>query len=70
MNDKPDRIVRLKTVLNRTWLSRTTMYRKIQDGTFPRQIPISVNGAGWRESEINLWIANPPAYRAGENAAG
>ncbi len=70
MIDKRDRIVRLKTVLDRTGLSRSTVYRKIRDGTFPRPIPISINGAGWRESEINRWIANPPAYRAEKNAMG
>lgn len=69
MFDKADRIVRLKTVLDRTGLSRSTIYRKINEGTFPRQIPISINGAGWRESEINRWIANPPAYRADESGA-
>ena len=31
----PDRIVRLKTVLARTGLSRSTIYRKIAEGTFP-----------------------------------
>ena len=39
---EPDRIVRLKTVLARTGLSRST-YRKIAEGTFPTQIKISVN---------------------------
>ena len=34
-----ERIIRLKTVLARTGLSRSTLYRKIADGTFPRQIP-------------------------------
>ena len=29
----PDRIVRLKTVLARTGLSRSTIYRKIAEGT-------------------------------------
>lgn len=43
-----DRIVRLNTVLDRTGLSRSTIYRKIADGTFPAQIRISVNGAGWK----------------------
>lgn len=68
MIEKADRIVRLKTVLDRTGLSRSTVYRKINEGTFPRQIPISIHGAGWRESEINRWIANPPAYRSNDNA--
>ncbi len=58
-----DRIVRLKTVLARTGLSRSTLYRKIGEGTFPRQVSISVHGAGWHESAINRWIADPANYR-------
>ena len=59
---EPDRIIRLKTVLDRTGLSRSTIYRKIAEGTFPAQIKISVNGAGWRESDVNRWIADPDAW--------
>ncbi len=59
----PDRIIRLKTVLARTGLSRSTLYRKIADGTFPRQVPISVHGAGWHESAVNRWVANAAAWR-------
>ena len=61
-----DRIIRLKTVLSRTSLSRSTIYRKVAEGTFPPQIRISVNGAGWRESDIDRWIANPAAWRPKE----
>ncbi|WP_375392039.1 helix-turn-helix transcriptional regulator [uncultured Sphingomonas sp.] len=58
-----ERIIRLRTVLDRTGLSRTTLYRKIGEGTFPRQVPISTNGAGWYESAVNRWIADPEGYR-------
>lgn len=57
-----DRILRLPTVLSRTGLSRSTLYRKIAEGTFPRQIQISIHGAGWHESEINIWIDDPVHY--------
>jgi prophage regulatory protein len=60
---EPDRILRLRAVLARTGLSRSTVYRKIREGTFPRQVQISVHGAGWRESAITRWIADPVAYR-------
>ena len=60
----PDRIVRMKTVLARAGLSRSTIYRKIAEGTFPAQVRISVNGAGWRESDIDRWIADPAGWRA------
>lgn len=59
MPNRPDRILRLPAVLERTGLSRSTLYRKIQEGTFPRQIPISTRCAGWRESAINRWLDNP-----------
>ena len=58
-----DRIVRLKTVLARTGLSRSTIYRKIAEGTFPAQLKISTNGSGWHESDINRWIADPVSWR-------
>jgi prophage regulatory protein len=63
-----ERIIRLKTVLARTGLSRTTLYRKMGEGTFPRQVRISVHGAGWHESAVNSWIANPTIWR--EESAG
>ncbi|BCG83137.1 helix-turn-helix transcriptional regulator [Mesorhizobium sp. 113-3-3] len=60
---EPDRIIRSRTVLARTGLSRSTMYRKIAEGTFPAQIKISINGAGWRESDINRWVEDPVSWR-------
>lgn len=59
----PDRIIRIRTVLQRTGLSRSTLYRKMSDGTFPRQVRISEHGSGWRESAINCWIDDPVAWR-------
>ncbi len=63
MSNATDRIIRLRTVLERTGLSRSTVYRKIAEGTFPSQVRISVHGAGWRESAINRWIEDPVGYR-------
>jgi prophage regulatory protein len=54
----------MRTVLARAGLSRSTIYRKIAEGTFPAQVRISVNGAGWRESDIDRWIADPADWRA------
>ncbi len=57
--ETPERILRISTVLDRTGLSRATLYRKINDGTFPRQIKLSTRCAGWHESAINAWLRNP-----------
>lgn len=59
----PDRIIRLQTVLGRTGLSRSTLYRKVAEGTFPAQVRISIHGVGWHESAIDRWVANPMRYR-------
>jgi prophage regulatory protein len=59
MTDNNDRILRIKAVLDRTGLSRSTLYRKIQKGTFPRQVQISTRCAGWRESAVKAWMRNP-----------
>lgn len=63
MDMKPlDRFLRLNTVLERTGLSRATLYRKIQSGTFPRQVRIAERCCGWRESAITEWMNSPISY--------
>jgi len=62
-DDDRSRILRLCSVLERTGLTRSTLYRKIERGSFPRQVKISERCVGWRESEINDWLRNPIFYR-------
>lgn len=64
----PERIIRLKVVLDRTGLSRSTLYRKMAEGSFPRQLKISVRSSGWRESEVERWIADPASFGAASNS--
>lgn len=65
-NGNTDRILRLRAVLDRTGLSRSTLYRKIQEGTFPKQIRIGIRCAGWRESAVAEWLRNPMFYSSAE----
>jgi len=67
--DHPDRILRIKTVLERTGLSRSTMYRKMQKGTFPKNVQISERCAGWRESAVSAWLHNPMFYQVDDHLA-
>ena len=60
--DTADRFLRIGTVLQLTGLSRSTLYRKVQQGTFPRQIKLSERCAGWRQSSIEAWMRNPIYY--------
>lgn len=58
----PDRIIRIKVVLERTGLTRSTLYRKIQHGNFPKQVQIAARCTGWRESAVAEWMRNPMFY--------
>jgi prophage regulatory protein len=58
-----DRIVRIRSILDRAGLNRSTVYRKIQEGTFPQSVKLGEHARGWRESELNRWIADPTSHR-------
>lgn len=57
-----DRILRIKRVLQVTGLTRSTLYRKVQRGEFPKQIKLSERCAGWRQSAVDAWMRNPMFY--------
>lgn len=62
VTDAPDRILRLKAVLERTGLTRSTLYRKIQCGTAPKPLRLSTSCGGWRQSAVGEWMRNPMFY--------
>jgi len=51
-----ERILRLPEVKDRTGLSRSTIYLRIKQGSFPTQIKLDGRAAGWIEEEVNGWI--------------
>lgn len=61
---QPDRFLRIADVLRLTSLSRATLYRKIQDGSFPAQVRLSQRCCGWRESAVRHWCRNPMLWSA------
>lgn len=69
MTDTSDRILRLKSVLDRTGLTRSTLYRKMESGSFPRQLKLSARCAGWRESAVAEWMRNPMFYSVDDQPA-
>jgi prophage regulatory protein len=56
MTEQSERFLRIRTVLDKTGLSRSTLYRKIDNGTFPRQFKISDRCCAWRQSAVDAWI--------------
>lgn len=49
-------ILKINEVSKKCSLSRATIYKKIKEGGFPKQIKLSERSSGWLESEVNDWI--------------
>jgi prophage regulatory protein len=60
-------ILRLPAVKTRTGLSRSTIYLRVSQGTFPRPVSLGGRAVGWVEEEIQSWLAERIAAR--RNAA-
>ncbi|HBH7893877.1 TPA: AlpA family phage regulatory protein [Vibrio vulnificus] len=50
------RLIRLKEVLDKTGLSKATLYRLIAAGEFPASIQISSRAVGWEESQVDEFL--------------
>ncbi len=50
------KILRLKSVLTKTGLTRATLYRLIKHDQFPKQIKISMRCVGWPDDLVQQWI--------------
>lgn len=61
-------ILRRKEVEARTKLSRSTIYARIKNGTFPAPVPLGPKSVGWIESEIDSFLADCMAMRDGKAA--
>ena len=57
MDTKTSRIVRLLEVQRKTGLGRSSVYKYMGEGSFPKSITLGPRAIGWLESDIDRWIA-------------
>ncbi|HGN2666766.1 MULTISPECIES: AlpA family transcriptional regulator [Pseudomonas] len=50
------RIMRLQEVMATTGLARSTIYKFISEGTFPKTVPLGGRSVGWVEEEVQDWV--------------
>jgi len=65
MNNTQHKLLRLPQVKQTTGLSKSTIYARIAEGTFPKQIPLGPRLVVWVESDIQKWISNQVAAARG-----
>jgi len=49
-------IIRLHQVKELTGLGKSTIYRLMEEGDFPKQIPLGARSVGWVKSQVEDWI--------------
>ena len=49
-------ILRLPAVAHRVGLSRSTIYLRIKQNTFPKPINLGGRAVGWLESDVEEWL--------------
>lgn len=52
----PNRILKLPEVIQKTGLSRSTIYAYKKEGIFPEPIKLGRRSVGWIEQDIEKWI--------------
>ena len=57
MSNLSQKLLRLPQVKQTTGLYKSTIYARITEGTFPKQIPLGPRLVVWVESDIQNWIA-------------
>jgi prophage regulatory protein len=57
MSKLQTKLLRLPQVKESTGLSKSSIYARIAEGTFPKQISIGPRLVVWVESDIQNWIA-------------
>ena len=61
-------ILRLPTVKAITGLSRSTIYLRMSEGTFPEKISLGSRAVGWIEIEAQDWLDERISVSRKENA--
>lgn len=51
------RLIRLSDVTEATALARSTIYKYISAGCFPKPVSLGGNRVAWVEQEVSAWIA-------------
>lgn len=50
------RFLKLKEVTQKTALSRSAIYRKMDEGSFPKSVSLGDRAVAWIESEVEEWM--------------
>jgi prophage regulatory protein len=50
------KVQRLPSVIERTGLSRSSIYLRVSRGDFPKPIALGERAVGWLEEDVSRWL--------------
>ena len=59
-----DRLLRRRQVEEITGITRSSIYRLMQNGDFPPSVRVGPTAVRWRESDITGWLESRPIARS------
>ena len=59
-NESPETLLRMPEVKRRTGLGRSTIYKYMEKGMFPKQHKAGVRAVGWKLGLVNQWVDERP----------
>jgi prophage regulatory protein len=62
------RVLRLPAVIEKVGLSRSTIYKGVADGTFPKPIKLGPKSVAWPDHELDALLAKRIAERDAQAA--
>lgn len=66
LNASPTSLLRRPDVERRVGLSRSAIYARMAERSFPLPVRIGARAVAWRESDVASWIAARPLVNGGE----
>jgi len=61
--------MRLTEVIKDTGLGRSSIYKRIAEGEFPKPVPLGGRAVGWVSDEVEAWILERIEERDGREVA-
>lgn len=58
-----DRLLRRREVEGIAGLARSSIYRLMQEGDFPRPVRVGPAGVRWKASDVTAWLESRPVAR-------
>ncbi len=63
-----NKVLRIIDVIEAVGVKKSTIYQWVKDGKFPSPLRLGTRSVGWRQSDVESWLAACERARSASNA--